>query len=246
MTSPSPNVEPTLPGAPATEESNPLASAAFGAKSNICVIMGRSSSGKTTSINMLKDMGFDVIPEVSRGLKERLSPDGTRESLLRVIEQDLGGWSGFVDLLIQANRETEGAIDPTRLVFSDLGTGDTINAARWWGVDTTAAEAAAKERQYLVVFHFEPLPFVENDGLRDMDPKLMEYLKTELPNDYRRLGYQLVSVPSGTREERVEFMLSYLRTHHPELGDQLYPNSDRSTHGSATSRGAIGDAAASA
>lgn len=167
------------------------------------VITGGPSSGKTTIISKLPKMGYHTIPESSRLLIEKGISEGKTLEDIRVDEKE------FQLRVLEMKIKLEAESSKDRTVFIDRGIPDTIAYFQLYGFDIQEILKTCQEKTYKKVFFLEQLPF-EKDYARIEDEETAKRLNELLRNAYLDLGYEVVSVPNMSIEERVNFILSNL------------------------------------
>jgi predicted ATPase len=82
---------------------------------NWYVITGAPCSGKTTVLNSLKDLGYEVVPEVARTYIDELIFSGLS------IEQIRSNETKFQDDVLIKKYELEESLDKNKIIFLDRG-----------------------------------------------------------------------------------------------------------------------------
>ena len=162
------------------------------------VLTGASGSGKTTIINKLGDIGFNIVEEQARILISNLI----------VNNPDLLPWNnrkGFQEkveeLQIKKYLENENAI-------FDRGTVDEIGYRNYYGIYNNFDYAMfCAEKKYDLVFMFTPYEEIySNDNIR-IEPFYESCLAFQyILNAYHEWNYNIITVPKTSIEERVEFI----------------------------------------
>lgn len=163
-------------------------------KTNWVVITGAPSSGKTSVISALSDLGYNCYPEVARTLLEQ-SPG------IRNDEE------GFQRLITASKSELENSLNPKNLIFLDRGMPDSITYYRVAGINPHEAAISCHRFQYKHVFVFDPVGWVD-DGVRNEGAGLARVIDTWLEKDYQALGYCPIRTPLLSICERTELILS--------------------------------------
>lgn len=166
------------------------------------VITGASSSGKTTIINYLDKLGFAVMHEVARDVLEEgsLHPhkniyDFQREVAVRHI----------------AKEENLRANNNSKIIFFDRGIYDNIAFCRYFGLKKLPKELNTK-MHYDAVFVLNQLDNFEHDGTRiEKDSEEALDIKKIIINEYKKRDIKCINVPVMSPEERVTFILNYLK-----------------------------------
>ena len=174
---------------------------AFQDNTNWAVITGAPSSGKTSVLEHLADLGHICISEVARTYIEET---GSSNDSVRSNE------ASFQRIVTEKKVEIEASLDPNKQVFLDRGLPDSITYYRVAGLDPNEAAKNCYSFRYKKVFLFERLPF-ENDGVRIEDASTSDFIQKWLEKDYRSLGYEPIFVPIMSIPERAEMLIKHLK-----------------------------------
>lgn len=164
------------------------------------VITGAPSSGKTSVLKHLADLGYIYTSEVARTYIEEA---GRSNDSVRSNE------AAFQRIVTLKKVELEASLDPNKQVFLDRGLPDSITYYRVAGLDPNEAAKSCYRFRYKKVFLFERLPFV-NDGVRIEDASTSDFIQKWIEDDYRSLGYEIIFVPIMSIPERAEMVLNHL------------------------------------
>lgn len=167
------------------------------------IITGAPSSGKSSVLNGLRKAGFNCYGEIAR--------DVIREN----IEQEVNvfpwvNMEQFSDMVYDRMTELYGSVSD-ELCFFDRSVVDLIGYMQFANEEapTKYAELANKINFSKRVFI---MPVWENIFVNDDERKesLDEAMKIDqsLREAYINLGFELIDVPIGRVEERVDFILS--------------------------------------
>jgi predicted ATPase len=152
------------------------------------VIIGRSSSGKTTLINELQNRGYLTLGETAREvLEERKDFEATpEENLIRQKEI----------YLRQLKRE-----DLSRgLFFCDRSLIDGIAYTEHFGVDSSFIDRDLLIGRYDLILELEKRPFIL-DGVRiEKDESEANIIHEKIREKYLKLGYSLIAIPNFCEE----------------------------------------------
>jgi predicted ATPase len=168
------------------------------------VIIGRSSSGKTTLIKEISSKGYQIIEEVARGiLEERKNIPATfEESNIRQ------------NLIYQKQLYLENSSNG--LVFLDRGLVDVLGYTKYFNVNDSFMDKQKLIQRYHLVFELEKRPFV-HDGTRiEKDEDEADLIYSFVRKSYIELGYNLILVPNFHKDskenalKRVSFILNQL------------------------------------
>ncbi|NIM46945.1 MAG: AAA family ATPase [Candidatus Aenigmarchaeota archaeon] len=166
------------------------------------VITGTPSSGKTTIISRLSEMGFQTCSEAARFLiDEEISKGKTLEEI-RINEIE------FQRKTLELKIKSEDKLPKDKIVFIDRGIPDSIAYFQFYGQDVQEVLKFCHKR-YKKIFFLEALPF-EKDYARIEDEKTARKLSELLKKTYLDLGYEVISVPNMSIKERINFILSNL------------------------------------
>ena len=167
------------------------------------VITGAPSSGKTTIISKLSEMGYYTVPEAARVLIDKEMKKG--KTLGEIRKNEIKFQRKVLKLKIQIEKKTP----KNKIVFFDRGIPDNIAFFQVYGADPKEVLKLCKEKNYRKIFLLEQLPF-EKDYARIEDKEKAKKLGKLLEKTYVDLGYEIVSVPVMKVEDRVNFILSNL------------------------------------
>ncbi|PIP65602.1 hypothetical protein COU77_02515 [Candidatus Peregrinibacteria bacterium CG10_big_fil_rev_8_21_14_0_10_49_16] len=174
------------------------------------IIDGAPSSGKTTIVHALHTRGFRIIPEVARSL---IDIELAKGRSLEHIRGELGSAirEEFQESLLSIYLQQFRNIDPEEFVIFD-GALPHIDAYIALENTTPIPEVMEESQKYHFrqVFVFDPLPF-EHDHVRVEDQQSALFLDQKIRSIYHELGYQPISVPVASVEERLGFVLAHLQ-----------------------------------
>jgi predicted ATPase len=180
-----------------------LLSTTFRVQTNWHVITGAPSCGKTTLIDQLADKGFQTVPEIAHLYIEREMTRG------RTIHEILKNRIKLQWIIIDMQLGIEHELQANDVTFLDRALPDCLTFNRFCGLNPNEMLSECFHHRYASVFILDPLPFQEN-GVRDDDAVMVDYLDEWLTHDYTALGYSVVRVPVLPPEERLEFVLESL------------------------------------
>lgn len=166
------------------------------------VITGGPSSGKTTVLQKLQELGYFIVPEAARVFIDEYVKKGISAQELRKDE------SLFQKQVLEMKLKIEETVPKDRIVFFDRGIPDSIAYFRICGLNTKEVEKISKNR-YRKIFFLEQLPF-QQDYARIENKKTVKKLNQLLLEAYENLGYTIVHVSVASVEERVRLILSNL------------------------------------
>ena len=172
------------------------------------IITGGPSSGKSTTIDAIAELGHPTVPEaalaiINEGLDQGLS--------LEEIRGDEEAWQAKILARMRAN---EAAADPEADTFFDRGVHDGVAYFRAKGLPVPEIwQAVAGTKPYKTVFLLEPLPTFEQSYARSATEDL-DFTRriTDITYDvYAESGMEPIRVPYMPVRERAAFMLSHLQ-----------------------------------
>lgn len=187
----------------ATELDPDLLSTPFAVQTNWHVITGAPSSGKTTLIDQLASRGFRTIPESGRQYIEGELAKGCP------IEEIRQNMAGIQIILKEMQREVEQGLPAHDLIFLDGAVPGSLAWYRAFGLNPNEMLPDCFHLRYASVFILASLPYEEN-GARDEDARIVDYLYEWLTRDYIALGYRITRVPVLPVQERLAFLLDRL------------------------------------
>ncbi len=167
------------------------------------VITGGPSSGKTTTVNHMKSLGFHSSPEAARilmdfGIQSGLTINEVRRSENQLNLSILNAHLAFEDILL-----TE------KLCFRDRGIPDSLAYIRLTGGDEKYARSVSQKRRYKAVFQLDLLPF-KTDDIRIEDMEIAKRIDLLIHQSYTELGYNVKRIPVVSVEERSKIILELL------------------------------------
>ena len=175
----------------------------FKVRTNWCVLTGAACSGKTTTIDLLADRGYQTVPEVARQLIERELAKG------RTIEEWFANGAAMTPAVADVQRRVEHGLPATDFAFLDRGLPDCLFFYRNFGLDPNDLLAECFHHRYASVFLLDRLD-LQLDGARVPDDTYTVLLDEWLYRDYSALGYHVIRVPVLPPQERLEFILEKL------------------------------------
>ncbi|MGW1456182.1 AAA family ATPase [Salegentibacter agarivorans] len=171
------------------------------ASTNLQVITGGPSTGKTTVINMLAERGYKTTIEHARHYIDTMRTEGQTVEELRSNRKKFQ--IGVLDMQI----EQEASILPQDLVFLDRAIPDAMAYYQFLKLDyDEKLLTAVKNTSYKKIFILDRLPFTK-DYARTEDEEAQKKIHQLIIDVYTSLGFPIVSVPVLPPTERVEFIL---------------------------------------
>lgn len=168
------------------------------------VISGGPSSGKSTTIGILKERGYRVTQEQARAIIEEEMLKG------RSLAEIRGDAETFQHNILMRQIEIESKLDPNHIVFLDRGIPDGLAYAAFLKLnEDPELPHASMNARYRKVFILDLLP-LHDDGSRIEDRESQQQIHDHLIDVYETFGFDVVRVPALEKEERVDFILSQL------------------------------------
>ena len=165
------------------------------------VVTGGPSSGKTTTVNLLRGRGYTTTIEHARHYidLQRITGRSTAEVRARQSE--------FQRAVVDMQIEQERSLDPQQTVFLDRALPDSLAYYRFLGLAPgTALLGALAGARYATVFLLDLLPLA-SDYARTEDPAAQRRIHDLLGQVYEELGFPVVTVPALAPDVRVELIL---------------------------------------
>ena len=179
-------------------------------ETNWCVITGGPSSGKTTTVNILRERGYVTTIEHARHYID------TQRVAGRTVEEIRANQLAFQRGILDMQIEEERALDPKAWVFLDRALPDALAYYRFLGLTPDAEYLALiRPRVYRAVFVLDLLPLAA-DYARTEDRAAQIEIHRLLTEVYTELGYRPHAVPALPPEDRVDFILA-------ALNEPIYP-----------------------
>jgi len=175
----------------------------FKVQTNWHVITGAACSGKTTTIHLLAERGYQTVPEAARPLIEREVAKG------RTLEDIFANGAALAPAVAEVQRGVEHGLRAADVAFLDRGLPDCLFFYRNFGLDPNDLLAECFHHRYATVFLLDRLDF-QLDGARVQDDAYTLLLDKWLYRDYSALGYHVIRVPVLPPQERLEFILEKL------------------------------------
>jgi predicted ATPase len=171
---------------------------------NWYVITGGPSSGKTTTVNLLKARGYKTTIEHARHYldTQRINGKTVAEIRKNQAEFQLG--------ILQMQLEQEKEIAPNDVVFLDRAIPDALAYYHFLNLpEDEKLTEALRIVSYKKVFILDPLPLVK-DYARTEDEAAQKKIHELLIEVYESLPFPIVYVPVLQPEERIDFILKNL------------------------------------
>ena len=173
-------------------------------QTNWYVITGGPSSGKTTTVNLLKERGYITTFEHARHYLDTQRLKG------RTIEEVRKQQREFQLAVLNMQIEQENQISPDVQVFLDRAIPDALAYYRFLNLpEDEKLTEALRTVYYKKVFVIDCLPLVK-DYARTEDEAAQKKIHALLMEVYQSLGFPIIRVPVLQPEERVDFILKNL------------------------------------
>ena len=169
---------------------------------NWYVITGGPSSGKTTTIELLRKRGYQTTIEHARHYIDTQRVTGRTVAEIRANQRD------FQRGVLMMQIEQERSLDPDALCFLDRALPDALAYYRYLSLepDPELLEAL-KTASYRRVFILELLPLAK-DYARTEDAAAQRQIHTLLTEVYQSLDFPVDTVPILPPPERVDYILA--------------------------------------
>lgn len=170
-------------------------------QTNWYVITGGPSSGKTTTVNLLKDRGYKTTIEHARHYIDTQKVTG--QTVEEIRSNQLTFQRGILDMQI----EQEQLLSHDDVVFLDRAIPDALAYYRFLNLPADEKlQEVVHTHLYKKVFILDPLPLV-SDYARTEDGAAQTKIHALLAEVYESLPYPVIHIPVLPPEERVDFIL---------------------------------------
>ena len=165
------------------------------------VLTGGPCTGKTTTINHLKNMGYQTIQEAASIL--------TAEEIINEIPLWKRDIIAFQTKLLQKQIEFENKINPEKIAFVDRSIIDTIAYCKIFNSKPPESFIdLAKTHTYTNVFILDFLNTYVTNNIRLENKRIAKKIHNTLINTYQEFGYNPIFIPALELSDRVNFILS--------------------------------------
>jgi len=174
-------------------------------KTNIFVVTGGPCVGKTTIVNELGKIGYNIIPEAAR------IASGTGEFAGKNVHEvnPLSFQNQILKTQIKLHEDF--LLRNNGIAFSDRGFGDSLAYYKLRNLKFPKEYFDyVRKFRYLGIFLLEPLRFYKTDKLRTETREEQIEIHNEIGRAYENLGYDLIRVPLISVRKRVEFIIGTL------------------------------------
>ncbi len=173
------------------------------------VITGGPGTGKSTVLNEFIRLNYVCMPEISRDITLNARKKGIEQLFLKkplLFSQLL--LEGRVNQFLEADKNS------AKIVFFDRGIPDVHGYMNYLGVDyPNTYTKTSKKNRYSLIFLMPPwqeIYITDNERYESFEQSLA--IHNHLKKTYLELDYNIIEVPTGTVEKRVNFILKYINT----------------------------------
>lgn len=173
-------------------------------QTNWYVITGGPSSGKTTTVNLLKERGYITTFEHARHYLDTQRLKG------RTVEEIRKNQREFQLRVLEMQIQQENEIAANVQVFLDRAIPDALAYYRFLNLSVDEKlTKALKTVSYKKIFILDPLP-LKNDYARNEDEPAQKKIHELITEVYESLPFPVIHVPVLPSEQRVDFILKNL------------------------------------
>lgn len=170
-------------------------------KTNGYVLTGGPSSGKTTTVNLLRNKGYNTTIEHARHYLNTMRQKGKTVEEIKKNQKEFQ--AGVLDMQI----EQEAILSPDDVVFLDRAIPDAQAYYRFLHLsEDEKLLQALQSASYKKIFILDLLPLVK-DYARTEDETAQKNIQALLIEVYTSLPFPVINVPVLSPEERVDFIL---------------------------------------
>lgn len=169
-------------------------------ETNWYVITGAPSSGKTTLLKELEQLGYRVIHEVARAFIEMEMEQGQTLEKIRADKET------FENRVLHAKIAIEERLPKDEVIIFDRAIPDSIPYFKLAGLDTKRVIERSPRHRYKKVFVLDRLPCAK-DQARIEDQETAARLDRELEACYRTLGYEIKRIGVIPVQARLRLIL---------------------------------------
>lgn len=173
-------------------------------KSNWFVISGAPSAGKTTTVHLLKQRGYETTYETARLYYESQIKKGLTSEQIRSDPQTLE------DNILKLQIELEEKYKPEQLLFLDIAVPDTYAYYEFNKIKVPEALFTDTTGRYNTVFFLETVN-IEYDEVRRETEDQIKIIEELILKQYKKLGLEPIRIPKMTQTERVDLILNYVK-----------------------------------
>lgn len=171
-------------------------------QTNWYVITGGPGSGKTTTVNLLKGMGYTTTIEHARHYIDTMRVRG------KTVEEIRKNQIEFQLKILDMQIEEERSHAPEEIIFLDRAIPDARAYYRFLNIPEDPKLADVLENVcYKKIFILDPLPLV-NDYARTENATAQKQIHFFITEVYESLGFPVIHVPKLPPEARVQYILN--------------------------------------
>ncbi len=167
-------------------------------------IIGRSSSGKTTLIEELKNKGYKTVDETAREVLEE------RKNFNVTLEENLIRQKEIYFRQLERENKAQGQF------FCDRGLIDILVYTEYFGLSNSFIDKRVLKNRYSLILELEKRPFILDNIRIEKDEKEADKIYQKVIEKYLDLGYSPISVPNFCEERkknakiRVDYIINIL------------------------------------
>ena len=174
------------------------------AQTNWYVITGGPSSGKSTVIRALKDMGYKTTIELARHYIDLQRMNGRSTEEIRANQRQ------FQHKVLNLQIDLERRLDPKEQIFFDRALPDEVAYYEYFKLEPDEKLVEyLQTASYKKIFIMDLLP-LDSDYARTEDREAQIDLHDRIIDVYKKRGEPIVFVPVLPVKERVQFVLDHL------------------------------------
>lgn len=174
------------------------------AQTNWYVITGGPSSGKSTVIRALKDMGYKTTIELARHYIDLQRMNGRSTEEIRANQRQ------FQHKVLNLQIDLERRLDPKEQIFFDRALPDEVAYYEYFKLEPDEKLVEyLQTASYKKIFIMDLLP-LDSDYARTEDREAQIDLHDRIIDVYKKRGEPIVFVPVLPVKERVQFVLNHL------------------------------------
>jgi predicted ATPase len=172
---------------------------------NWYVITGGPSSGKSTVIRALQDMGYKTTLEAARHYIDLQRMNGRSTDEIRANQHQ------FQHKVLNLQVDIEKRMDPKQEIFFDRALPDEVAYYKYFDLEPDEKLTEhLKNAVYKKIFIMDLLP-LDADYARTEDREAQAALHNLIIDIYKKRGEPIVYVPVLPIKERVKFILNHLK-----------------------------------